>query len=391
MNKPQTLSAPPYDAALFDALLEEAGIDAVLATSKHSVQYLADYRSFFFDAIDAIGVSRFLPVYIYVKGRPDAASYIGARHDGFDRANGKIRAPHIVTATLTSDDAMERAIAHLKNVNASARRIGVETDFLPARAYTQLQAAFPDAEIVDAFLPLERLRALKTPAECELLREASERVVEAMQAVFPLCAPGMTKYEVVTALRREEAARDLNFEYCLITAGTSFNRAPSDQVLAAGDILSLDSGGNYRGYVGDLCRMGVLGEPDAELVDLLGVIEDIQQAARKLARPGMRGGDLVAVGQTAREASPHRGYLDFTAHGLGLITHEAPRLMTNGSIPYIGVDADRPLEADMMLSIETTMHHPKRGFIKLEDTVAVTTDGPVGYGDGARGWNRAKL
>ena len=42
------------------------------------------------------------------------------------------------------------------------------------------------------------------------------------------------------------------------------NRAPSDQVIAEGDIMSLDSGGNYRGYIGDLCRMGILGEPDAE-------------------------------------------------------------------------------------------------------------------------------
>ncbi len=66
----------------------------------------------------------------------------------------------------------------------------------------------------------------------------------------------MTKYEVVAQLRREETNRDLNFEYCLISAGASLNRAPSDQVLGAGDIISLDSGANYHGYIGDLCRMG---------------------------------------------------------------------------------------------------------------------------------------
>jgi hypothetical protein len=41
----------------------------------------------------------------------------------------------------------------------------------------------------------------------------------------------------------------------------------SDQVLEEGDIMSLDSGGNYPGYMGDLCRMGILGEPDAELCE----------------------------------------------------------------------------------------------------------------------------
>ena len=56
-------------------------------------------------------------------------------------------------------------------------------------------------------------------------------------------------------------------------------------------------------------------------------------------------------------------------------------------MPYPGYDADRPLEAGMVLSLETTMRHPKRGFIKLEDTVLVTADGFEALGDGARGWN----
>jgi Xaa-Pro aminopeptidase len=42
----------------------------------------------------------------------------------------------------------------------------------------------------------------------------------------------------------------------------------------------------------------------------------------------------------------------------------------------------------MVLSVETTMHHPRRGFIKLEDTVAVTAAGCEMFGDGGRGWNR---
>jgi Xaa-Pro aminopeptidase len=39
--------------------------------------------------------------------------------------------------------------------------------------------------------------------------------------------------------------------------------------------------------------------------------------------------------------------------------------------------------------VETTLKHPGRGFIKLEDTVVVTESGHEIYGEGARGWNRA--
>ena len=80
--------------------------------------------------------------------------------------------------------------------------------------------------------------------------------------------------------------------------------------------------------------------------------------------------------------------MHFLAHGMGLVSHEAPRLTASGPVPYDAYDATRPLEAGMVISVETTMQHPKRGFIKLEDTVAVTDTGYEIYGEGARGWNR---
>ena len=58
-----------------------------------------------------------------------------------------------------------------------------------------------------------------------------------------------------------------------------------------------------------------------------------------------------------------------------LITHEVPFLMTNHPVAYEGVDAARPLEPGMVLSVETTMLHPTRGFIKIEDTMAITETG----------------
>src|SRR5207248_8126165 len=99
------------------------------------------------------------------------------------------------------------------------------------------------------------LRAQKTPAELGLLRQASERVVDSMLAVIASHGPGTTKHQLVEALRLEEVKRGLAFEYCLITTGTGLNRAPSDETWDKGGILSLDSGGNYKGYIGDLCRM----------------------------------------------------------------------------------------------------------------------------------------
>ena len=233
---------------------------------------------------------------------------------------------------------------------------------------------------------LERLRAIKTPGELAKLRQASELITDSMLTTIAWAREGTTKAEIIERLRREETGRGLHFDYCLLTVGASHNRAPSGQAWRPGEVLSIDSGGNFDGYIGDLARMGVLGEPDAELEDLLAEIDGAQQAAFATVRAGARGGDVIAAGEAARTAGPSAAFTDFVAHGMGLISHEVPFLLTGGM--YEGVDADRPLEAGMVLSVETTMLHPRRGFIKLEDTVVVTADGCEMFGDRGRGWNR---
>ncbi len=70
--------AAPFETARLDQLMDDAGIDVLFATSKHNVQYLlGGHRSFFFDNMDAMGISRYLPVFVYVKGAPQKAGYFG--------------------------------------------------------------------------------------------------------------------------------------------------------------------------------------------------------------------------------------------------------------------------------------------------------------------------
>ena len=76
MNAPVKASSTiPFDSARLDRLMDEAGMDVLIANSKHNVQYLlGGHRAFFFDYMDAMGLSRYLPVLVYAKGAPDKAA-----------------------------------------------------------------------------------------------------------------------------------------------------------------------------------------------------------------------------------------------------------------------------------------------------------------------------
>lgn len=369
--------------------MERAGLDVILATSKHNVQYLlGGHRAQFFSAMDAVGVSRYVPVVVYVKGEHGKSAYVGHRFETPDTQVRLLWVAEVITRSSGSIDAMTLAADYLRRIGRERSRIGVEMAFLPADSINELRRGLGAAELADATLVLERLRAIKTPDELALLRRATEGVAASMQAVIKTTGTGVTKREITDRLRLEEASRGLTFEYCLIAAGKSFNRAPSDQRWEQGDVLSLDSGGNYGGYLGDIARMAVLGEPDQELVDVLGSIDAVQRAAISRIAPGTIGADLFVAAEAELSTSPIRDFTDFMAHGVGLVTHEAPRLTTKGPVPYDDPDAERPLQTGMVLSVETTTRHPTRGFIKLEDTIFVVESGYEVLANYGRGWNR---
>ena len=116
--------------------MDEAGIDVLLATSKHNVQYLlGGHRAIFFDYMDAMGVSRYLPILVYPKGRAGRRrppSAIGSR--AISARVSPFWTPEGNTNSAGSVDAMQKATEYLRKSGVKTKRVGVEMPFLPADA-----------------------------------------------------------------------------------------------------------------------------------------------------------------------------------------------------------------------------------------------------------------
>ena len=381
-----TTRTPPFDRAKLDDLLDAGSIDVVLATSRHNVRYLLGSYSHFHRNFDAIGADRYLPAVGYRRGEPDDAFAVGAP---VDRALHEVSPPWVPTLLDTAQSADETARVVAERLGASGlthATVAIEGSFAPHRFVAALQDALPGLRVVEATGVLEALRTVKRPEELVLLREAAEAIVAAMAAAVATAGPGTTKRELAERLREGEELRGVAFDYCLTTMGTSMNRAPSDQAWLPGEVLSLDSGGERDGYIGDQCRMAVLGAPSAEADAVLEDVRAIQDAARAAIGPGRLGREIVEAADEQRRASSYADVIDVVAHGMGLVTHEPPRLDPAAPPRRAATHHDRPLEAGMVLSIETTARVGGAGFVKLEDTVAVTHDGWEAFGDDHRDW-----
>jgi Xaa-Pro aminopeptidase len=381
--------ACPFDRGKLAALAMERGIDVVLATSPHNVQYLlGGYRFFLYAKLDAIGPSRYLPCVAVPAAEPEAAFYVGAGNEAWGTDVAGIWVNDIANVSWGTVSAAEEVARRLSAAGYGRATVGIEPAFVPADAYDALRRALPAATFVEAVTVMEELRAVKREDELALIRAGSAAVVDAMLATFHAAHTGATTAQITERLRAEQTLRGLDFAYCLVAAGASHNRAPSGRTLEDGDVLSLDSGASYHGYTADLTRMAVAGRPSEDADRLLAHVAAVQAAARAQVRPGVRGGDIFDAADEALGTVPHRDRYSFLAHGTGLLTHEAPRLTDSGSPPYPAAHRERALEPGMVLSIETHVADPASGFIKLEDTLIVTSTGHEAAGDHGRDWNR---
>jgi Xaa-Pro aminopeptidase len=364
----------PFDSSKLAALMEEAGVDLVLASSRHNVRYLTGgYVYHFNERCQRAGSSQYL-AFVGVPRKAEDAFYVGSPMEklGLAVLPMWIERRGLDGGNVARSTASAAALA--KATSNGGSRIGVEMPFLPAQAHAALQSALPGATLVDATDLLHELRAIKTESELETLARVSDKVAQAIQAGFRAGSDGITTREVSAAVERAMGERNLAFLWSFTNAGPGYVRAPSDIKWERGRLLHLDCGGEEGDYLADICRMGSLGEPSALGRELVEECLAVQDAVRAQLRAGMSYGEVNAAAESALAKSPHGAIGKIVAHGIGMVSHEQPMI----NVP---AQAGHRLEKGHVLSVETEFLHPECGHVKIEDTIAIATDGPKGLGD----------
>ena len=369
----------PFDASKLNRLMEEAGLQLVLACTRHNVRYLTGgYYYHFLARAPRFGRSQYLPFVGLPRGRFDDAFYVGRVDERSQIETESLWVRNRFATTVGTVNAAEGAIQAARQLGLTAGAIGVEMSFLPGDAFHALQRGLPDATFVDATPVLEELRAVKSPAEVAHLRTVYGRVAEAIQAAFAAGSPGITTAEIARQVEREMAQRNVAFLFAFTCAGPGTLRVPSPARWESGRVLHIDAGGEEGDYLADICRMGCLGEPSSLARELHGACIEVQEIVRCLVRAGLPGRELLREGGRAIREHRFAQYGRFVAHGIGMVSHEQPSPTPTDP---------RPLEAGMILSVETDFIHPEVGHVKIEDAVAVTENGCEGLGDLGRDWH----
>ena len=239
------------------------------------------------------------------------------------------------------------------------------------------RAAFDDAVgagWADFDQPAREVAMVKDTAEQELVRRASWIAEEGYRQALADVRPGMKEFEFAGRLDTymHQLGADDNF---LIVSASRHNRsvhAPSDRILADGDILLAEISPSYAGAFAQICRTAVIGEPSKELSDSYELLRAAFASGLAKCRPGTTMGEIVEAVNEPIEAA---GFTEFCrppymrtrGHGMGLGSPYPVSVATTTKVT---------LAAGMTFVLHPNQYLPTVGYLMCGDHLLITDDGP---------------
>ncbi len=189
----------------------------------------------------------------------------------------------------------------------------------------------------------ERNIVIKSPQEIATLREAGRINARALETVRQLIRPGVTTSELDAAaeevIRKHGAIPTFKgypgpYPYpasiCVSINEQLVHGIPGKRKLQSGDIVSVDCGSTFEGFVGDSAFTTGVGEVSTEAQRLIEVTEQALYEGIHHVRAGNRVGDISAAIQTFVEGIGFNVTREYTGHGVGRQMHEGPQVPNYG-------------------------------------------------------------
>ncbi len=230
--------------------------------------------------------------------------------------------------TESTTDTLKRV---LEERGFAAKRLGVEYDawaLTPARLH-KIEAALPEAELVDFSDVLRLQRQRKSAEEIGYIRRACTIAVKAIRNGMEAVAPRRKEVDVQKAIVNTflDEGADPRGSLAIVTSGGNVrfvHASASARVLEAGDLVHMELAPSVQNYSGRVMRATAVGRPTVEQERIALALEEAQSEALALMKPGVAAGEVDRALREKVEKAGIRGdwetpYDNITGYTLGII------------------------------------------------------------------------
>ncbi|WP_134698829.1 Xaa-Pro peptidase family protein [Ammoniphilus sp. YIM 78166] len=253
-----------------------------------------------------------------------------------------------------------------------AKKVGFEKQFVSFSLYESLKASHDQAEWIGIQGMVEEFRMVKTADEIAIIKEACEIADRTFQHILGFIRPGVSELEVSLVLEfhmRKLGAKSSSFDIIVASGerGALPHGVASDKIIQQGELVTLDFGAYYKGYVSDLTRTVAVGEPSDQLRKIYDTVLQAQLAGVNGIKAGMTGKEADALTRSVISGAGFGEYFGHsTGHGIGLEVHEGPGLSSK---------SDVVLKPGMVVTVEPGIYVSQLGGVRIEDDIIITENG----------------
>ena len=298
--------------------MQEENLDSFLVTSPYNLRYLTNFTGTTGLAVITLDKAFFITDFRYTEQAANQAQ-------GFEI---------IKNVGPIFDEVAD--LVKRENLNALA----FEETTVSFLEYSVLEEII-NAELIPVSGMIEELREVKDEEEIAIIEKACSIADMAYDHILKMIRPGMTEIEVANQVdfyMRSLGATSVSFDTIVASGLRSAmpHGVASEKVIEQGDLITLDFGCYYQGYVSDMTRTFAIGDPGEKLKEIYQIVLDAQLAVLDAAKPGLTGIQLDAV---ARDYITKYGYGEAfghsTGHGIGLEIHEGPNVSSRAEKQFV--------------------------------------------------------
>jgi methionyl aminopeptidase len=184
---------------------------------------------------------------------------------------------------------------------------------------------------------------LKSRDEISVMRDAGRILAETLELVVERVRPGVIEKELDEVARREFKKRQVVPTFlgysqppypatiCVSVNDEIVHGIPGDREIMDGDVVSIDIGCTYKGFVADMAVTVGAGTVGPEAERLIDVTREALQRGIAAARGGARIGEIGAAVQGYVEGERFAVVREYVGHGVGRDMHEDPQIPNYGS------------------------------------------------------------
>ena len=350
--------------------MEKEGIDVLVLSQDTNVIYMTGYRTQLYD-------SNFRPFITVLKKGDDPVLIVPNLEEGSGRKESWFDDVRIWGGNCKYKNAIEVVKAIFKEKNLDGTSVGMELDNgqrlgMLQSEFEELKGAFPGCTFKSCASMIWRIRRIKSAQEIAYFQEACRISDVSFEAVINTVKEGMTEKDIQKIMGSTMMKEGADFKgFIVINSGIErydmMSPWASERVLKKGDMVVLDFGAAYKGYLSDITRGIFIGSISPRQKELYEAAQKINQAAVGAVKPGIPVGD---IDRAAMKKTEELGYADLVlhrgGHSLGLDVHE---------IPSIAASDNTRVEPGMCFAIEPAIYDYSVGAFRIEDNFVVTKDG----------------